>query len=618
MKLVLAIGLGALSFAAFAAKDIVGGSGYGYENSLDGTKVAGGYGDYTTTSAKPTAAQAKTQQFAQCKKLTSLDLSAVTEIGDAAFAYSAMTTLTIPANVTKVGFISFGGCTNLTSVTVKSWNWATGTTDLLKKEPFRDCTRLTTLTVPGGVPSVDVKAIFQNLKTIYCPSANLAAWKAKCAGVSVFADISYTVKLDVNSGVGGVSSVSVKYTQPLPRLSSTPTRSGYTFSGYWTAKSGGIQYYGADGIGVRPWDKTAAVTLYAQWTPVKCVVTLVKYNGTSDSTFNVQFARNYNFDIHTWIPVRSGYIFDGWWTAKYGTGEQIYGADGIALLNTSCWSASKNWRKTTNTTLYAKWQPKKFTVTLVKYNNTPDSTFQVEYSKNTNSDKHTWIPIRCGYTFNGWWTAKYGTGEQVYTAGGMAIPNTKCWNASCGWRVAGNMTLYANWIPKTFTITLVPQNGGVNSSVSVQYSRNTNSNISAKNPTRSGYVFAGWFSKDGVLVYDENGIAAADSKYWNASRGWRNSGSLTVYAHWVPALRMVSSYKLATVASSNTDRDYLSGILPDGTGTYYLMLDDANAEESLGFIWLDTINGSYSGECIINRTEELVWVIFEGETIILF
>lgn len=160
----------------FAAIDKTSGK-YGYENSLDGTKVPGGYGDYTTTSAKPTAAQAKTQQFAQCKKLSSLDLSAVTEIGNAAFAYSAMPTLTIPANVTKVGYISFGGCTNLTSVTVKSWNWATGTTELLKKEPFRECTKLTTLAVPGGVPSIDIKSVFPSVTKIRCPKANVDAWK---------------------------------------------------------------------------------------------------------------------------------------------------------------------------------------------------------------------------------------------------------------------------------------------------------------------------------------------------------------------------------------------------------------------------------------------------------
>ncbi|MBR4257771.1 MAG: leucine-rich repeat protein [Kiritimatiellae bacterium] len=161
----------------------------GYENSIDCRDDATyGYGDYVTTSAKPTAAEARTQKFAQCKKLTSLDLSAVVDIGDAAFAYSSITDLTLSANVKSVGYISFGGCTNLESVTVKSWDWATGTSALDKKEPFHDCFKLTTLSVEGAAattPAIDVAKVFPKVKSVRVPAANVAAWKSAYPSLTI-------------------------------------------------------------------------------------------------------------------------------------------------------------------------------------------------------------------------------------------------------------------------------------------------------------------------------------------------------------------------------------------------------------------------------------------------
>ena len=46
-----------------------------------------------------------------------------------------------------------------------------------------------------------------------------------------------------------------------------PTRTGYTFGGYYTNTGGsGTQYYTSTGASARNWDKTTATTLYAKWT----------------------------------------------------------------------------------------------------------------------------------------------------------------------------------------------------------------------------------------------------------------------------------------------------------------------------------------------------------------
>lgn len=623
MKLIGAIALVAVGPTLFAYNG-------GYENSsLTDITIGGvtykGYGNNTLTARNETGTAIAANRYAQCKKLTSVSLANVKSIEDAAFAYSGLTSVELPATLKSIGYIAFGGCTNLKSVTINGTAFMAAGSE--NREPFCACTALKTVIAKCAPPSWNFTNVFPNVTTVRVPAAHLSAWKAKTySGVTVSVDVTYAVTLDGNTGSGGEAGVTVRLGEALPKIGKLPTRTGYVFAGYWTQKSGGTQYYSAAGVGVRAWDKSAAATLYAHWDPCKYVVTLVKYNGTADSQFNVQFSKTYNSDIHTWIPVRTGYTFNGWWTAKYGTGEQIYTANGLCIANTSCWSASKNWRKLANVTLYANWIPKKYTVTLVKYNNTANSTFQVEYSKNTNSDKHTWIPVRCGYTFDGWGIYAYGAGELVYTADGMAIPNTKCWNASCGWRCAGNITLYAKWIPKTFAITLVPGKGLPNSSVAVQYSRDTNSDIASKNPVAAGYAFAGWATKDGVLVYDKNGKAIPDSKYWNASSGWRNSGSLTVYAQWTPksaALRTSAegvSMILAGKESGSTmyGSGSYQGIFSDGTGRFDLLISGYGTDGVAGAYFVAQMeHGLWSEECEAIVVGDTLVLIFAQDRIVL-
>jgi len=76
----------------------------------------------------------------------------------------------------------------------------------------------------------------------------------------------YTVSLDSQGGSGGPSIETATYNQPMPAITSLPTRAGYTFSGYFDAATGGNQYYTANGTSAKNWDKTASATLYAQWT----------------------------------------------------------------------------------------------------------------------------------------------------------------------------------------------------------------------------------------------------------------------------------------------------------------------------------------------------------------
>lgn len=167
----------------------------GYENHYV-DEIAGytGYGNDDIMYAEPFPNAAKNQVFAQCRAATSLNLSgqSISEIGNASFAYMGITALTIPSCVQSVGYISFGGCSNLTEVSCDSWNWADGTADIEDKEPFRDCFKLKTLRVSAAAEkpptSFDVTEIFPELTTVYCPTSTVSFWEEAYPTLTITGD----------------------------------------------------------------------------------------------------------------------------------------------------------------------------------------------------------------------------------------------------------------------------------------------------------------------------------------------------------------------------------------------------------------------------------------------
>lgn len=97
-----------------------------------------------------------------------------------------------------------------------------------------------------------------------------------------------------------------------------PTRTGYTFGGYYTqTNGGGTQYIKADGtISAGNKTFTAATTLYAKWTVKKYTLTFNANGGScSESSRKVDYNSAYG-TLPT--PTQNGCGFDGWYTAKTG------------------------------------------------------------------------------------------------------------------------------------------------------------------------------------------------------------------------------------------------------------------------------------------------------------
>lgn len=161
-----------------------------------------------------------------------------------------------------------------------------------------------------------------------------------------------TATLNRNGGTGGSLSVLATYDAPMP-VATAPTRTGYSFTGYFDALTEGTPYYTATMLSAHLWDKAAATTLYAQWTGN---VHQVTFNANGGSGGSVEVLATYGQPMpKAYAPVYNGFAFKGYFTAT-SRGTQYY-ADDMAGL--------KNWDKAVATTLHAQWTSVSVTATTV-------------------------------------------------------------------------------------------------------------------------------------------------------------------------------------------------------------------------------------------------------------
>lgn len=195
--------------------------------------------------------------------------------------------------------------------------------------------------------------LIQN-NSAWCVSENThakAMWKAK----------NYTITLDADGGVCSSKSVAVTYDAgySLP----TPTREGYDFQGWY---NGTTKYSGGT------WKTDSNLTLKAIWKGKQFTVTLDPNGGTVSSR-TVKVTMGESASLPT--PTYTGYKFLGWYTAKTG-GERISSG--------SAWSIAKD------TTLYARWEQAKYTLTINPNNGSRSTTKSVVYGQKIELGPPTW------------------------------------------------------------------------------------------------------------------------------------------------------------------------------------------------------------------------------------
>ncbi len=142
--------------------------------------------------------------------------------------------------------------------------------------------------------------------------------------------ITYTIAFSGGEGgQGAMDSIPATYDQEVTLPKNTFTRPGYYFNG-WSASSGASSGSYADEKPVKnlTTKQGETVTLYAAWYGLPVNVTLhLNYDGAENGTRTCIVGSNYNYILKEGggtkfdaiqDPVRTGYIFDGWFDAAEG------------------------------------------------------------------------------------------------------------------------------------------------------------------------------------------------------------------------------------------------------------------------------------------------------------
>lgn len=172
----------------------------------------------------------------------------------------------------------------------------------------------------------------------------------------------YDVILDVNGGSGANQTVTATYDAAMPTTLkgggaiAARTKTGYNFAGYFRNSDGtGTQYYTNALASNHVWDVATDNThIYAKWTAKNYTVTFDN-NGGSSSPTSKSVTYNASPSNVTTLPTKSGYGFDGYWTAASG-GTKVIDRNGHWESNVSGFTDSNGkWISTSNQTLYAHW-----------------------------------------------------------------------------------------------------------------------------------------------------------------------------------------------------------------------------------------------------------------------
>jgi len=279
------------------------------------------------------------------------------------------------------------------------------------------------------------------------------------ASVSVPARPSYSVTYDANGGTGAPSGQTKWYGETLTLASAKPTRAGYVFYHWNTARNNGGTSYNPGGS----YTGNAALALYAIWNPV------VTYDANGGTGAPSSQTRTYGeaLTLSTTRPTRAGYVFYHWSTSATDAGS-TFQPGGTYNLDVS-------------STLHAIWNP------VISFDANGGTGAPSSQTKTYGEalTLTTSKPTRTGYTFARWTTAPDGSGS-AYASGGRYASNSSA-------------TLYAQWTkdpdpPTIASLSVVrcdstgtPQDEGTHCKVTCAWSIDT-TNLSGNTATVTGSI----------------------------------------------------------------------------------------------------------------------------------
>ena len=224
-----------------------------------------------------------------------------------------------------------------------------------------------------------------------------------------------------------------------------------------------FMWLGSNGKFYAPGDSVPAevTKLTAQWTAPTYAVTL----NTNGGTINSGNVTSYTYGVGATLPTAgdmtyTGHTFVGWYDNENLTGSPV-----TAISNT----------ETGNKEYWAKWEANTYTVTLNTNGGTINSGNVTGYTYGVGATLPTADDMTyTGHTFVGWYDNENLTGDPVTAIGGTEMGNKEYW---------------AKWEINQYTITVKPENGKADITITQDYGTPI---TAPADPTREGYTFAGW------------------------------------------------------------------------------------------------------------------------------
>ncbi|MCF7929921.1 MAG: InlB B-repeat-containing protein [Acholeplasmataceae bacterium] len=247
-------------------------------------------------------------------------------------------------------------------------------------------------------------------------------------------------------------------------------------------------------------------------------------------------------------PIREGYIFSGWYKESTCITPWIFSTEIV----------------TSDITLYAKWIAITYTVTFDSNGGSPvDSLTDIVSESLIDAPEE---PYKYNAIFVGWF---------------KEIELVNEWNFSSD-IVTQDITLYAKWIPMTYTVSF-EVNGGTTIIDMTDLSSGSILNM-PESPVKDGYTFIGWF-KEAELIHG-----------WNFEIDQVTSDTV-LYAKWEENSIVIEGTPITTAQEFNNVSN--SGEV----GTYYLANDidfSTHTWTYVNFNFQGIINGN--GKTLSNLT----------------
>ncbi|KAA6334028.1 hypothetical protein EZS27_017615, partial [termite gut metagenome] len=317
----------------------------------------------------------------------------------------------------------------------------------------------------------------------------------------------YTITYELNGGLASNNEKNYEVTYANSYVLIIPTKSGYNFAGWYEIVTNQEKFYtNNSGVSLGVWSNLTNKTLLAKWEAKKYTVTLnPQQDGVSNVNITVTFGESMpKVDnlVRTLVPpVKIGYTFNGYFSETNGGGVKYYDRYFVSVTE---------WNQLSSITLYANWNPNTYSVILEGQNDSQNITrILVIYEESMPS---AIIPLRIGYSFNGYFSEMNGLGEKYYD---LNMKSMKKWD------VPSSTTLYAYWIPKKYQVLLDSKVGVF--SLNATYD---SSMPSTTVPFRGGFSFLGYFTES-----DGKGVQYYDSDV-KSTHIFAQTSTLILYANW--------------------------------------------------------------------------------------